>query len=326
VAQLGSALAWGARGRWFESSRPESGCFIMKWVVQEIIRSTVSVVIAGMDSISVIAFTWSHFYPYHALSCWLSIMSVFLLSYFSAYKNTEKIKKLLEERRIENISGIINTVLCCLIALMAFLTKRFAFMLLFPASWGVIGQFSAFLPWIYAGYTLLNALADMERSTKGVSFPRKLSESIDRLLLLDLVDFWIICVLITVSILTCHYKMLAVSISLASLADQYGGFYHWLSCTKRLLHFPILVVGLNNVFRCKDKLKALFFHNSNNIGAKDFICLSVILAASYTQSVSSKLLALAPQNMMPVLMIDRFANYIRQSADSFPCHQTKSTL
>lgn len=31
VAQPGSALAWGARGRWFESSRPDQRKEIVKW-------------------------------------------------------------------------------------------------------------------------------------------------------------------------------------------------------------------------------------------------------------------------------------------------------
>ena len=92
MAQLGSALAWGARGRWFKSSRPEfyltKSILYPKFPQKEgVLRKQISMLLAGAyaiaDSIGVFVFVFSTIGHLEAL---VTFFALFYITYDNEFK------------------------------------------------------------------------------------------------------------------------------------------------------------------------------------------------------------------------------------------------
>ncbi len=313
----------------------------------KLIKACVAVIVASMDIISVVVFarpymlqaitlyvtasvTMIKVRSLLAIAAWTSsLLSVFIVSYLSTYRNTDKVSDLLTQgslsQRVISNKVLLTFILSFLLAITAFITQSFAIMVLLPSSSYIVMWSHTFLPAVYAIYTLLNSYADMERSTKELSYPKKNPvKGLVVFLKMPLLEQLLIILLVIASIVTCHFKLTRVTLGLVSLADRHGGIYHLLEGAKRLFFFPVLAIGFNNAGRCRDKVKQLFSQDQNSFYLQDYLGLGTILLASYTYAVSSKLLDIAPQQFVGLLFIDRAFNGIRQCSNLFSCNSKKS--
>lgn len=291
----------------------------------EFTKATAATIVAGMDSISVVAFTWKFFFKHISLAIGyqlslvlfiLAITSIFVLSFYATYRNTNKIVTESTKYHVTDTGLAFNIFFSFLLGLMAFISKRFAIMLLLPTN-SRLCQLRSLLPIIYASYTFFNSFADMERSTAFLKDPNPVNYPMSDFFSQPISDQLLTLVLLYTAIYTCHYKIMSLSISIAGLTHQYGGWYRLLSYTTRYFYFPIMIVGLNNVFRCKNEMYKVA-SNQDRMGYLDYLYLIAIMSASYMYAQSSKLLSLTEDQIMPIIMIDKSANYIRQCGRLLP--------
>lgn len=283
-----------------------------------------AMIIAGMEMLSVLAYSKLYFYPYSLSLAWVATLSVFLTSIHSVYRNTKKIQNIfnIEQKIAGDAYSVMHVVLCALTALVGFVTKSFSFLLLGFSQDSYYSFVLNRLPIVYAMYVFLNALADVKRCTDGMqgwavgdfsNISLKVSEYGHQ-------DLVVLFSMMLITLVTCHFKMLAVTLSMVSLVNQYGGIYQPLYLFRRFLYFPIVAVALGNSVRSYDKIKLLSKH-AYDVGLWDILSLSCVFAASFTKAISSKLLVYSSWNMMPVLFFDGAVNGIRQCGDDLPCCQ-----
>lgn len=267
-----------------------------------------------MESISIFAFILSAS-SYSAVLLYLSFFAVFYTSYISVDKNIDKIQRYFANPDNSIFFTITNIVLSCCIGLVSYLRKRLALLIFIPSTFIVFVNIAWVPVMIHSIYTCLNTLADMNRSTQCLrsknysdnmfsSFFDFGNQSPEILALCFILFYCAIC--------HCHYKMLSISVSILGLSSQYGRWCNFLTHLRRFLYFPLVIVALNNVTRCIDAITKCFSPDPREWGAEKVAGLSVILLSSYTYAVSSKLLQIAQHDIMPILLIDKCANTIRQ--------------
>ena len=299
----------------------------------EALQKSAAFIVASMDSVSIIAFTWRYFYiyqpwflplPISMLLFGVSICSVFLLTYYATYRNTIKIARIPDTFKANGAKASFHIFFASLQAVMAYITKRFALSLLLPITPPFFTYVRLLLPIAYASYTFLNTLADIDRSTDILKYPREKTNPIN----IKNIISWektLIVLLIFASMYTCHYKMMALNISVAGLVQQHQGSFRLLKYTTRLLFFPLIIVAFNNVFRCIEKLKGII--HQKQWGPRQYSGLVFISLASYTNAVSSKLLSLTQETSLalPVICLYQASRYSRQCLDLFDLtHKEKS--
>ena len=77
------------------------------------------------------------------------------------------------------------------------------------------------------------------------------------------------------------------------------------------------------MFRCKDQISKLA--KTQKMNYLDYLYMSSIILASYMYAQSSKLLSLTEDRIMPIIMLDKSANFIRQCGPVFPSQQLSNT-
>lgn len=290
----------------------------------EVLKNSIALVVAGMDSMSIVAFTWRYFYVYQPwyipfplalLLFAISIGSVFYLSFYGSNRNIKKVNAMRLSQYHSKTQFLFHGFLSALQAFMAYITKRFALLVLFPK--GLHYQLLVhFLPIVYATYIFFNSLKDLLKSTRILDKTQS-TDYIQDILNTSIDDAVLLGSLLFASILTCHYKILALNISIAGLIQKLGENYRVLRYTQRFFYFPMVMVAYHNAFSCKEQIIKALFSNTATWGWQQYTRLSVMFIAAYTHATSSKLLSLTTENILPIIMVDRFANYIRQSGEFF---------
>ncbi|MEC7030679.1 MAG: hypothetical protein VXW87_03350 [Pseudomonadota bacterium] len=299
----------------------------------KLVMQTVSAVVACMDMISVVAFAFpfiaaalNHYknaagltykiMPLLKIIGWSTgLLSVFILSFYATYRNTNKIYDLPSELSTSDnaLSFFTTAIFSFLLAVSSYVSHKFSFLVLFPRKTLYIRCTNILLPLIYSVYTLLNKMIDLNRATHSFS-KTKVDKSIGLASFFkrNLKDQLLIITLAIATVITCHYKLIRTSISLASTANQYGGAYYFLEKAKRLFFFPILAIGFYNVGRCTATIKKILINRRQAFNRRDYAITIAIALGAYTHAVSSKVLSIAPQNFAWFLFIDKASNSIRQ--------------
>lgn len=297
----------------------------------EALKKSVAFVIASMDSVSIVVFTWRYFYiyqpwflplPISMLLFSISICSVFLLTYHATYRNTAKISKIPKGIEATGMKGVLHVFFAGLQALMAYILKRFALSLLFPHTPVIFYYARHLLPIAYAIYTFLNTLADIDRSVADLKYPRDEPE-FNHIFSKPKAEVMLTVLLVLASMYTCHYKMMALNISVAGLVQQHQSSFRLLRYTIRFLFFPMMIVAYNNVFRCVNRLKNIKDYKKWDY--QQYLGLMVISLASYTSAVSSKLLSLTPETpiALPIICLDQISRNSRQNLSLFNLTSTE---
>lgn len=292
----------------------------MALALEEVGRVVIAVLVAWLESVSVLVFVWNGFYAVYPILCIWSLFSVFVLNTYGAYRNTRSFDDIL--KKDEDPGFYLNFFLSFLLAMVGFLGKRFALMIYFPSN-VFFESLSFFLVMTYTIYVLLNTYSDMKQVSQYLVYPREDIDLVD-IYPDSLTDMVLYTVLTVVFLVRCHYKALEVSISVASLVEQYGGAYSFLLYTKRIISFPVVASGLYNVKRCVRKLKQAFSDLKERMGIGDIACICVMLPAAYVKAISSKTIALSSGNSDVVTLIcgvHDLANQVRRVADILPCHE-----
>lgn len=308
---------------------------------------TASAVVASMDMISVSAFAlpcmrsatalysmantafYFKVYAVLALIAWSwGLVCVAVLSYYATYRNTNKIKTLINDLCKQSYTPklFMNFALSLLIAVVAFISQCFALIILLPSSFGISRYLHTLLAIIYATYTFFNTCADLEKATIPLarSSSKKSGGLLNQLLTMSSYDRLYAAGLSCAMVATSYFKLTRTTISLASMASRYGGIYCFLEGFNRLFSFPTLMIGFYNVVRCKDAIKQLWSERTRSYTQSDYIITSAIVAAAYTKAVSSKLLNIAPQSFIGLLFIDYAANSTRQCKNIYSHQPTES--
>lgn len=282
-------------------------------------KVSIAILVAWLESVSVLVFVWNAFYAVYPIACIWSLFSVFILNSYGAFRNTDKIYRFLMAENTDD-NFYINVLLSFLMALVGFLSKRFVLMVYFsPTVW--LEGLSVGMVLLYSVYTMLNTLADMKQMSAFITFPRQDMEKGLRVFYTgSYYSIGLYAMLFYATVVRCHYKVLEVSISIASLITSYGGVYENLHYIKRLICFPIIGIGLYNVGRCANKIKQMGREMEQSVGWFEVVFFCMIFPAAYIQAFSSKLLALSSSNILPAICLDKMANYCRQGADALPCH------
>lgn len=283
-------------------------------------KVSIALLVAWLESVSVLVFVWNAFYAIYPIACCWSLFSVFVLNSYGAFRNTGKIYRFLTIQS-EDDNFYINVLLSFLMALVGFLSKRFVLMVYFsPTVW--LETVSVAIVLLYSVYTMLNTLADMKQMSAFISFPRKdMGKGLRVFYQGSYLSITLYVMLLYAAMVRCHYKVLEVSISIASLIKRYGGIYENLHYIKRLIAFPIIGIGLYNVGRCAEKIKQMAIEMEVSIGVSEVVFFFMMFPAAYMQAFASKLLALSSSNILPSIFIDKVANYCRQGADELSCHK-----
>jgi len=288
--------------------------------IDRFLKSTISVVIAAMESVSVTVFVWSALSVSSPFLVLVPLISIFCLSYISARRNMDKIARYFNSKDKSSYAfKLLNLLLSLLMGLVTYLTKRFALLVFIPASCVLLTDLAVVPAIVHSVYTVFNTLADMHRSSHCLrsqayiaKFHVNINTYLQNIFATDKDDMAVFLCLLYAALCRCHYNMLSVSLSIVALSDKYGGWYQWLPYIRRFLNFPLILIALNNVYRCTDVIVNTFSRKSRGVDKSHVLGLSMIVVASYTHAVSSKLLQVAQHNIVPMLMIDKGANYIRQ--------------